>query len=104
MATPYRTAAQQAIQHEHAEEFDLAATFWRRAETLAVKPINQRWAATRIELCEKRHSLAARLDQWHEDASERAKEAAKTRAKKKLAESLEAHMNKTTSGENNEPV
>jgi hypothetical protein len=96
--SPYRKAAHQAIQHEHAEEFDLAATFWRRAETLAVKPINQRWAATRIELCEKRHCLAARLDQWHEDASERAKEAAKTKAKKKMAEALEAHM-KTTSGE-----
>ncbi len=100
MTTPYRVAAQQAIQHENAGEFDLASTFWHRAESLAVKPINQQWAATRAELCEKRHSLAGRQEVWKEDAIKRSKEAAKTRAKKKLAESLEAHMNKTTSGEN----
>ncbi|MGX1957069.1 ANR family transcriptional regulator [Serratia proteamaculans] len=95
----YRAAAQQAIQHEHAEEFDLAATFWHRAGMIAVKPVNQQWAATRTELCEKRHSLANRQEVWKEDAVKRSKEAAKTRAKKKLAESLEAHMSKTTSGE-----
>lgn len=95
----YRAAAQQAIQHEHAEEFDLAATFWHRAGMIAVKPVNQQWAATRAELCEKRHSLAARLDQWSEETNRRLQLAAETKAKKKLAESLEAHMNKTTSGE-----
>ncbi|MNY71795.1 hypothetical protein D3C86_2102190 [compost metagenome] len=66
---------------------------------IAVKPVNQQWAATRAELCEKRHSLASRQEVWKEDAVKRSKEAAKTRAKKKLVESLEAHMNKTTSGE-----
>lgn len=97
--SPYPAAAKQAIQHEHAEEFDLAAAFWRRAEMIAVKPVNQQWAATRAELCEKRHSLATRQEVWKEDACKRATEAARTRAKKKLAESLEAHMSKTTSGE-----
>jgi len=97
--SPYSAAAQQAIQHEHAEEFDLAVTFWRRAEMIAVKPVNQQWAATRAELCEKRHSLAARLDQWSEETNRRLQLAAETKTKKKLAESLEAHMNKTTSGE-----
>lgn len=97
--SPYRAAAQQAIQHEHAEEFDLAAEFWRRAELVAVLFLNRAWAGERAELCEKRHSLATRQEVWKEDASKRATEAARTRAKKKLAESLEAHMNKTTSGE-----
>jgi len=96
---PYSEAAQRAINHENAEEFAQAATFWRIAESLAVKPINQQWAATRAELCEKRHSLAARLDQWSEETNRRLQLAAETKAKKKLAESLEAHMNKTTSGE-----
>ncbi|WP_167519906.1 ANR family transcriptional regulator [Serratia proteamaculans] len=95
----YLKAAERSIQHEKAEEFGQAATFWRIAESLAVKPVNQQWAATRAELCEKRHSLAARLDQWSEETNRRLQLAAETKAKKKLAESLEAHMNKTTSGE-----
>ncbi|WP_185959381.1 ANR family transcriptional regulator [Serratia liquefaciens] len=95
----YIKAAQRGIQHEKVEEFIQAATFWRIAESFAVKPVNQDWAATRAELCEKRHSLTERRALLQESASERAKEAAKTRAKKKLAESLEAHMNKTTSEE-----
>lgn len=99
MTSLYRQAADTAIQHEHSGQFNLAATFWRRAESVAVQFLNQAWAGERAELCEKRHSLAERLEQLQESASERAKEAAKTRAKKKLAESLEAHMNKTTSGE-----
>ncbi|MGG4625194.1 ANR family transcriptional regulator [Serratia odorifera] len=95
---PYSEAAQRAIQHEKAEEFAQAATFWRIAESLAVKPVNQQWAATRAELCEKRHSLAARLDQWSEETNRRLQLAAETRAKKKMAEALEAHI-KTTSEE-----
>lgn len=97
--SPYRAAAQQAIQHEHAEEFAQAATFWHRAGMIAVKPVNQQWAATRAELCEKRHSLAARLERWSEETNRRLQLAAETKARNKLAESLEAHMNKTTSGE-----
>ncbi|MBS3895001.1 ANR family transcriptional regulator [Serratia marcescens] len=96
--SPYSAAAQQAIQHEHAEEFDLASTFWRRAETVAMKPVNQQWASTRAEMCEKRHGLEERRALLQESASERAKEAAKTKAKKKMAEALEAHI-KTTSEE-----
>ncbi|MFP7327440.1 ANR family transcriptional regulator [Serratia marcescens] len=99
-ASAYRAVAQQAIQHEHAEEFIQAATFWRRAEAVAMKPVNQDWAATRAELCEKRHSLTERRALLQESASERAMEAAKTKAKKKMAEALEAHMNNSTSGEN----
>lgn len=97
-ASAYRAVAQQAIQLEHAEEFNLAATFWRRAETVAMKPVNQDWAATRAELCEKRHCLTERRALLQESASERAKEAAKTKAKKKMAEALEANI-KTTTGE-----
>lgn len=96
---PYSEAAQRAIQHEKAEEFIQAATFWRIAESFAVKPVNQQWAATRAELCEKRHTLAARLEQWSEETNRRLQLATETKAKKKLAESLEAHMNKTTSEE-----
>lgn len=97
--SPYHTAAQQAIRHEHAEEFDLAATFWHRAETLAMKPINQQWAATRIELCEKRHTLAARQEIWRESAQYRALKASATKEEKRQVEALAAHMHKTTSGE-----
>lgn len=95
---PYSEAAQRAIQHEKAEEFIQAATFWRIAESFAVKPANQDWAATRAELCEKRHSLTERRALLQESASERAKEAAKTKAKKKMAEALQSHI-KTTSEE-----
>ncbi|CAI1046343.1 ANR family transcriptional regulator [Serratia ficaria] len=95
---PYSEAAQRAINHEKAEEFAQAATFWRIAESLAVKPVNQNWAATRAELCEKRHSLAARLVQWSKETNRRLQLAAETRAKKKMAEALEAHI-KTTSEE-----
>lgn len=102
--TPYMKASIAAIRHEHAEEFDLAATFWRRAMTVAMKPVNQQWSATRAELCEMRHSLEERRAKLQEEASERAKEAAKTKAKKELVAAIEAHMRKTTSEEHNHGV
>lgn len=97
--SPYMQAASTAIQHEQAEEFDLAATFWHRAEMVALKPINHRWAATRAELCEKRHTLAARQEIWRESAQYRALKASATKEEKRQVEALAAHMHKTTSGE-----
>ncbi len=97
--SPYMKAAEQATQHENAEEFDLAAAFWHRAETVALKPINQRWATTRAELCEKRHTLAARQEIWRESAQYRALKASATKEEKRQVEALAAHMHKTTNGE-----
>ncbi|WP_129543402.1 ANR family transcriptional regulator [Serratia sp. 1D1416] len=97
MKIPYSEAAKRAIQHEKAEEFSQASTFWRIAESLAVKPVNQQWAATRSDLCEKRHSLEERLEQLSVETSQRLKMAAETKAaKKELAAKLEAHMNTTS--------
>lgn len=92
MKSQYNTAAQQAIQHECAEEFDQAATFWRVAESFAAKPVNQQWAAMRTEFCEKRHSLEARRELWKEE----------TKAKKKQAEATSPSMNETDGGESDE--
>lgn len=96
---PYSEAAQRAINHENAEEFAQASTFWRIAESLAVKPVNQQWAATRSELCEKRHTLAARQEIWRETAQYRALKASATKEEKRQVEALATHMHKTTSGE-----
>jgi hypothetical protein len=48
-------AATAAVQYERTKQFDLAARFWHQAEELALKLVNQEWAASRAGLCEKLH-------------------------------------------------
>lgn len=51
----YMEAATAAVQYERTKQFDLAARFWHQAEELALKLVNQEWAASRAGLCEKLH-------------------------------------------------
>jgi len=90
--SPYMLNANQAIRFEKAEQLDLAATFWRQASAVAIKPVNREWADRRADHCDKRRTLTLRHEEWKRRNDE-AKEA------KKLAEALGSHINKTTSGE-----
>lgn len=90
--SPYMLNANQAIRFEKAGQLELAATFWRQASAVAVKPVNRDWADVRADRCDKRRTLVIR----HEATRQKAiaeKEA------KRVSEALGSHINKTTSGE-----
>ncbi|HBE9089095.1 TPA: ANR family transcriptional regulator [Serratia fonticola] len=97
--SPYMLNANQAAKFEKAGQLQLAATFWRQASAVAVKPINQNWAEVRADRCDKRRTLNARSDAWEQKTKERQQRAEATKASKRLAEALGNHINKTTSGE-----
>lgn len=97
--SPYMLNANQAAKFEKAGQLQLAATFWRQASAVAVKPINQDWADVRADRCDKRRTLDARSDAWEQKTKERQQRAEATKANKRLAEALGSHINKTTCGE-----
>ncbi|WP_447871182.1 ANR family transcriptional regulator [Serratia fonticola] len=97
--SPYMLNANQAAKFEKSEQLDLAATFWRQASAVAVKPINQDWAEVRADRCDKSRTLDARSDAWTQKTKERQQRAEVTKANKRTAEALGSHINKTTSGE-----
>ncbi|NBJ34752.1 ANR family transcriptional regulator [Serratia fonticola] len=97
--SPYTLNANQAAKFEKAGQLQLAATFWRQASAVAVKPVNRDWADVRADRCDKRRTLNARSDAWEQKTKERQQRAEATKANKRLAEALGSHINKTTSGE-----
>ncbi|MFV9079397.1 ANR family transcriptional regulator [Serratia fonticola] len=97
--SPYMLNATQAAKSEKADQLELAATFWRQASAVAVKPINQDWAEVRADRCDRSRTLNARSDAWEQKTKERQQRAEATKANKRLAEVLGNHINKTTCGE-----
>lgn len=96
--SPYILNANQAVKFEKADQLELAATFWRQASAVAVKPINQDWAEVRADRCDKRRTLAARSEVMKQKIKERQSRAGAEKVVKWVAEALGSHINKTTRG------
>lgn len=80
--SPYMLNATQAAKFEKDDQLEFAATFWRQASAVAVKPANQDWADIRADRCEKSRTLAARSDVWAKKNKERQRRSAETKANK----------------------
>lgn len=89
----YLDFANTAIQMEKEEKYDLAASYWEKARSVATSFNTQAWSEYRQEHNEKRHSLHNSYSAATRDQKESRKIAA---VNKRTAEVLETHLENHT--------
>ncbi|WP_109059447.1 ANR family transcriptional regulator [Aggregatibacter aphrophilus] len=66
MEMTYKDLSELAVEVERAGDLSYAATLWFKAAEIARQPINQNWATTRGEFCERWHPRTKRKKQTEE--------------------------------------